>query len=239
MTRRHLTRRRVTHPAARAGSGMTEQLAVPIGDSWVTTDASITVLRVALRRWPRGSPRCRRAARRTSRLGRRDGVPPRRSPPGAAPRSSTPPLVCSPSASRSSPAPSPTKRRSPSPCFAGRSAACRCRRSPSAAVEARALTGEVVPMGRDRRPARASLRVHPARADRRGGRDQPVQLPAQPRRPQGRTGGGRGRMPGRPQAGVADIFHLLRHRARPTPARRLRAPTRRPERRDRSRERGR
>ena len=71
-----------------------------------------------------------------------------------------------------------------------------------AAVEARKLTGETVPM--DASPGgRRQARVHAAPPDRDRGRDLPVQLPGQPRRPQDRART-RGRLPGRPEAGVGD-----------------------------------
>ena len=71
-----------------------------------------------------------------------------------------------------------------------------------AAVEARRLAGEIVPMdalaGR-----RGEARVHAATADRDRRRDLAVQLPAQPRRPQDRART-RCRLRGRAEAGVGD-----------------------------------
>ena len=85
--------------------------------------------------------------------------------------------------------------------------------------------------GRVRR-RRGEARVHAPRADRRRRRDQPVQLPAEPRRPQGRTGDRR-RLPGGAEAGVADA--ALCHRARPAAAHGVRAPARAPQHRHRER----
>ena len=100
-----------------------------------------------------------------------------------------------------------------------------------AAAEARRLTGEMVPMDASD-VGEGKLGVHPARADRRRRRDQPVQLPAQPRRPQGRARD-RGRLPGGAQAGVADA--AVGDRARRAAARRVRAARRAPQRRHRQR----
>ena len=55
-----------------------------------------------------------------------------------------------------------------------------------AAVAARTLAGDVVPMDASA-AGDGQARVHVARADRRRRRDQPVQLPAQPRRAQARA----------------------------------------------------
>ena len=71
-----------------------------------------------------------------------------------------------------------------------------------AAVAARTLAGDVVPMDASA-AGRGQARVHAARADRRRRRDQPVQLPAQPRRAQARAGD-RGGVPGRAQAREPD-----------------------------------
>ena len=76
--------------------------------------------------------------------------------------------------------------------------------------------------GRVRR-RRRQARLHPAGADRGGRRHQPVQLPAQPRRPQDRAGD-RGRVSGRAQARVADP--ALGDQARRAAARRVRPPAR-------------
>ena len=65
--------------------------------------------------------------------------------------------------------------------------------------------------GRER-GRRGEARVHAAAADRRRRRDQPVQLPAQPRRAQARAGD-RGRLPGGAEAGDADA-HCRRSRSR-------------------------
>ena len=64
-------------------------------------------------------------------------------------------------------------------------------------------------------------RLHDARADRRRRGDQPVQLPAQPRRPQAGTGHRR-RVPGRAEAGEPDA--VQRDRPRRAVDRRLRTP---------------
>ena len=85
---------------------------------------------------------------------------------------------------------------------ARRSGSARCRRSRSPPREARRLAGEMVPIDAVRR-RRGQARLHAARPHRRRRRDQPVQLPAQPRRAQGRARDRR-RVPGRAQAGVAD-----------------------------------
>ena len=55
-----------------------------------------------------------------------------------------------------------------------------------AAVEARKLAGEIVPMDASQ-AGDGQARVHAARPDRRRRRDLPVQLPAQPRRAQDRA----------------------------------------------------
>ena len=73
---------------------------------------------------------------------------------------------------------------------------------------------------RRHRQRRGQGRVHDARADRRRRRDQPVQLPAQPRRPQAGAGDRR-RLPRRAQAGQPDA--VQRHRPRRAADRRLRA----------------
>ncbi len=71
-----------------------------------------------------------------------------------------------------------------------------------AAVEARKLAGDVVPM--DAAPGgRGQARLHAAPADRDRRRDQPVQLPAQPRRAQARPRA-RGGLRGRAQAREPD-----------------------------------
>ena len=68
------------------------------------------------------------------------------------------------------------------------------------AEEAERMTGEVIPL--DLMPSsQGPGRDHPALPDRPDRRHQPVQLPAQPRGPQGRAGHRRGQ-PDRPQAAV-------------------------------------
>ena len=80
---------------------------------------------------------------------------------------------------------------------------------------------------RRRRRRRGQARVHPARPHRRGRRDQPVQLPAQPRRAQ--VGARhRRRVPGGAEAGVADT--AVGDRARRAAPRRVRAPVGPPQR---------
>ena len=71
-----------------------------------------------------------------------------------------------------------------------------------AAVEARKLAGEMVPMDASQAGEREA-RLHAAPADRRRRRDLAVQLPAQPRRPQDRAGTCR-RLRGGAEARVAD-----------------------------------
>ena len=68
------------------------------------------------------------------------------------------------------------------------------------AEEAERMVGETIPL--DLMPAsKGRVGHHPALPDRPDRRDQPVQLPAQPRRPQGRAGDRVGQ-PDRPQAAV-------------------------------------
>ena len=71
-----------------------------------------------------------------------------------------------------------------------------------AAVEARKLAGEMVPMDAAQ-AGEGQARVHAPRADRHRRRDQPVQLPAQPRRPQDRSRAGGG-LRSRSEAGEPD-----------------------------------
>ena len=71
-----------------------------------------------------------------------------------------------------------------------------------AAVEARKLAGEMVPMDASQ-AGEGKLALHAAPADRRRRRDLAVQLPAQPRRAQDRAGARR-RLRGRAEARVAD-----------------------------------
>ena len=71
-----------------------------------------------------------------------------------------------------------------------------------AAVMARTLAGEMVPMDGSQ-AGEGKLALHAPRADRRRRRDLAVQLPAQPRRAQDRARA-RGRLPGRAEAGDAD-----------------------------------
>ena len=88
-----------------------------------------------------------------------------------------------------------------------------------AAAEARKLAGEVVPLDAIA-SGRGQGRLHDARADRGRRRDQPVQLPAQPRRPQAGPGDRR-RLPGGAQAGEPDA--VQRHRPRRAADRGVRA----------------
>ena len=134
---------------------------------------------------------------------------------GSAPRSSIAPRSCSASGTRSSPAPSPRKRPSRSRPLASRHGG-RCRRSRSPPRLARTAHRRDGAHGRVRR-RRGQARVHPAGADRRRRGDQPVQLPAEPRGPQGRTGDRR-RLPDGAEAGVADA--AVGDRARPPADRR-------------------
>ena len=87
-----------------------------------------------------------------------------------------------------------------------------------AAVEARKLAGEVDPDGR-LAGRRREARVHAPAADRDRRRDLAVQLPAQPRRAQGRARARR-RLPGRAQARLDDaaVRALPRRTSRRRPA---------------------
>ena len=107
---------------------------------------------------------------------------------------------------------------------AGRGRARASARSGSPRSRRARSTGEMVPMDASA-AGEGKLGVHAARADRRRRRDQPVQLPAQPRRPQAGAGDRR-RLPGRAEAGVSQTplsaIALARAAARRVrPARRL------------------
>ena len=100
-----------------------------------------------------------------------------------------------------------------------------------AAAVARTAHGRDGAHGRVRR-RRGQARLHPAGADRRRRGDQSVQLPAEPRGPQGRTGDRR-RLPDGAEAGVADA--AVGDRARPPADHGVRAPARAPQHRHRER----
>ena len=140
-----------------------------------------------------GAGRHRGAPRRGG--GRRPRPPSRRRPAGLpARRDPRPAAELLASAPRTSPAASPTRRPSRSRPLGSRPRA-QSTRSASPRRSARTLAGELVPI--DASSAGVGKLAFALRMpDRRGRRDQPLQLPAQPRRPQGRAGH-RGRVPGR------------------------------------------
>ena len=173
-------------------------------------------------------PACTAGRRRPGRRRRpRPRWPPGRCRRGSGPRSSTPRRACWPSGGTSSPASSPRRRPSRSRPPGSRPS------GPSgtfqfAAAEARKLAGEMVPLDA-RRAGRGQARLHAAGADRRGRRHPPVQLPAQPRGPQGGAGHRR-RLPGGAEAGQPDA--VLVHRPGRAAHRRVRPSRRAAPRRD-------
>ena len=197
---------------------MSETTAVPIGDEEFTGTDTFDGARPVRRGRARAGARAAGRPTSTGPSPRLAPSPPTRSRRGSGPRSSTPRRGCSRDADRGvrphhRGARRPSRSRRRASRRRGRSARSRSRRSRPASWRARWSRSTPATPGEGK--LGFTLRV----PDRRGGRHHPVQLPAQPRRPQGGAGH-RGRLPGRAQARQPDA--ALGHRPRRPAARRVR-----------------